>query len=72
MCLWKKIGAFCLLDLSPHGEAVNDVSVQAFPGNSVFGTATNELHTVSKYTREANRISFLSCSCWCGFVKLYF
>ncbi|XP_015769819.1 PREDICTED: uncharacterized protein LOC107348312 [Acropora digitifera] len=33
-------------DLSPHGEAVNDVSVQAFPGNSVFGTATNELHTI--------------------------
>ena len=44
--------AFCFLDLSPHGEAVNDVSVPAFPGNSVFGTATNELHTVSKYTRQ--------------------
>ena len=60
MCLWKKIGAFCLLDLSPHGEAVNDVSVQAFPGNSVFGTATNELHTVSKYTRQYCQHDFLS------------
>ena len=39
------------LDLGAHGEAVNDVSVQTFAGNSVFGTATTELHTVSKYIR---------------------
>jgi len=43
----KDYGGNFLLDLSSHGEAVNDVSVQAFPGNSVFGTATNELHTCS-------------------------
>ena len=42
----------CLLDLGAHGEAVNDVSVQTFAGNSIFGTATTELHTVSKHTRE--------------------
>ena len=63
MCLWKKIGAFCPLDLSPHGEAVNDVSVQAFPGNSVSRTATNELHTVSKYTRQCYQHDFLSFLC---------
>ncbi|XP_044169513.1 protein strawberry notch-like [Acropora millepora] len=33
-------------DLGAHGEAVNDVRVQAFAGNSVFGTST-ELHTVN-------------------------
>ena len=48
MFVEKIIGALCLLDLSAHGEAVNNVSIQAFPGNSVSGTATNELHTVSK------------------------
>ena len=42
----------CLLDLGAHGEAVNDVSVQTFAGNSIFGTATTELHTVSEHTRE--------------------
>jgi len=36
-----------ILDLGAHGEAVNDVSVQTFAGNSIFGTATTELHTVS-------------------------
>ncbi|KAK2547875.1 Protein strawberry notch-like protein 1 [Acropora cervicornis] len=42
-------------DLSPHGEAVNDVSVQAFPGNSVFGTATNELHTKESLELRASK-----------------
>ena len=41
----------CLSDLGAHGEAVKDVSVQTFAGNSAFGTATIELHSVSKYTR---------------------
>lgn len=36
-----------ILDLGAHGEAVNNLSVQTFVGNSVFGTATTELHTVS-------------------------
>ena len=40
----------CLSDLGAHGEAVNDVSVKTFAGNSAFGTATTELHSVSKYT----------------------
>lgn len=34
-------------DLGAHGEAVNNRSVETFVGNSVFGTATTELHTVS-------------------------
>lgn len=36
-----------ILDLGAHGEAVHNLSVQTFFGNSVFGTATTELHTVS-------------------------
>ncbi|XP_073258615.1 protein strawberry notch homolog 1-like isoform X3 [Porites lutea] len=36
-----------ILDLGAHGEAVNNRSVETFVGNSVFGTATTELHTVS-------------------------
>ena len=55
----------CLLDLGAHGEAVNDVSVQTFAGNSIFGTATTELHTVSKHTSmtfTANgKMKFSSC-----------
>ncbi|XP_015780901.1 PREDICTED: protein strawberry notch homolog 1-like [Acropora digitifera] len=43
----KDYGGNFLLDLGAHGEAVNDVSVQTFAGNSIFGTATTELHTVS-------------------------
>lgn len=35
-----------ILDLGAHGEAVNNLSVQTFVGNSLFGTATTELHTV--------------------------
>lgn len=36
-----------ILDLGANGEAVNNLSVQTFMGNSTFGTATTELHTVS-------------------------
>ena len=50
----------CLLDLGAHEEAVNDVSVQTFAGNSVFGTAATELHAVGKYTRECCQHDFLS------------
>ncbi|XP_015747705.1 PREDICTED: protein strawberry notch homolog 1-like isoform X1 [Acropora digitifera] len=45
----KDYGGNFLQDLSAHGEAVNNVSIQAFPGNSVSGTATNELHTCSAW-----------------------
>lgn len=34
-------------DLGAHDEAVNNISVETFVGNSAFGTATTELHTVS-------------------------
>ncbi|XP_015769828.1 PREDICTED: protein strawberry notch-like isoform X3 [Acropora digitifera] len=44
----KAIVVYCsATELGAHGEAVNDVRVQAFAGNSVFGTATTELHTVN-------------------------
>ncbi|KAJ7378733.1 Protein strawberry notch 1 [Desmophyllum pertusum] len=36
-----------ILDLGAQGEAVSNLSVQTFVGNSTFGTATTELHTVS-------------------------
>ncbi|RMX57838.1 hypothetical protein pdam_00018567 [Pocillopora damicornis] len=36
-----------ILDLGAHGEAVTNLSVQTFAGNSTMGTATTELHTIS-------------------------
>lgn len=48
-------------DLGAHGEAVNNLSVQTFVGNSVFGTATTELHTVSDCLLHAPNIVTVSC-----------
>ena len=47
-------------DLGGNGEAVNNLSVQTFAGNSTFGTATTELHTVSKNYTQTIFIPFVN------------
>lgn len=46
-CSFDNFGRVFFSDLGAHGEAVTNLSVQTFAGNSTMGTATTELHTVS-------------------------
>ena len=52
---------FFFPDLGAHGEAVTNLSVQTFAGNSTMGTATTELHTVSCLSLQ---LSFILNTNW--------
>ena len=53
--------SFFFSDLGAHGEAVTNLSVQTFAGNSTMGTATTELHTVSCLSLQ---LSFILNTNW--------
>ena len=60
-CSFDNFGRVFFSDLGAHGEAVTNLSVQTFAGNSTMGTATTELHTVSCLSLQ---LSFILNTNW--------